>query len=308
MTIEKAASNLEKVLHAGKFAVTTEIGPPRGADAMHMRNWAKRLKGYADAYNITDCQTAIVRLSSFAGAVILLEEGLEPVMQMVCRDRNRIAMQSEILGAAALGIKNILCISGDHQTLGNTKGSKNVFDLDSIQQIQMFKMMRDEKKDMSGEELSVAPSLFIGAACNPFADPFEFRVVRLAKKINAGADFIQTQCIYDLERFENFMIQVREHGLHKKVYILGGVTPLKSHKVARYMNKNVAGITIPEDIIERLKRADKPKAEGIKIAVETIEELKKMAGIHGVHIMAIAWEEKVPELTEAAGLLPRPQV
>ena len=302
----KAGSNLEKVLSDGKFAVTSEIGPPRGADSEHVRGWAKKLKGSADAYNITDCQTAIVRLSSTSGSLILLQEGLEPVMQMVCRDRNRIAMQSDILGASALGIKNILCLTGDHQCFGNDKGSKNVFDLDSVQQIQMFKRMRDEKVDAAGKELSAAPSLFIGAASNPFGDPFEFRVVRLAKKVNAGADFIQTQCIYDLERFEKFMGMVRENGLHKKIHIMGGVTPLKSARVAKYMNKNVSGIVVPDEIVARLKNAQDQKKEGLKIAVETIEALKKMDGVAGVHIMAIAWEEVVPEIAESAGLLPRP--
>jgi methylenetetrahydrofolate reductase (NADPH) len=304
----KAGSNLEKVLSDGKFAVTSEIGPPRGADSNHVREWAKKLKGSADAYNITDCQTAIVRLSSTSGSLILLQEGLEPVMQMVCRDRNRIAMQSDILGASALGIKNILCLTGDHQCFGNDKGSKNVFDLDSVQQIQMFKTMRDEKKDAAGKDLTEPPSLFIGAASNPFGDPFEFRVVRLAKKVNAGADFIQTQCIYDIERFEKFMALVREKSLHKKIYIMGGVTPLKSARVAKYMNKNVSGIVVPDEIVARLKNAKDQKKEGLKIAVETIESLKKMDGVAGVHIMAIAWEEVVPEIAESAGLLPRPSV
>lgn len=300
-----AESNLEKILESRKFAVTAEIGPPRGADGDHIKKWARELKGYADAFNITDCQTAIVRLSSLAGAVLLLQEGVEPVMQMTCRDRNRIAMQSDILGAAALGVKNILCLSGDHQSFGNMKGSKNVYDIDSIQQIAMFKMMRDEKKDMSGEVLTLAPKLFIGAAENPFADPFEFRVVRLAKKIAAGVDFIQTQLIYDMERFEKFMAMVRERNLDSKVHILGGVTPLKSAKVAKYMTK-IPGLMIPNDIIERLEKAAEPKKEGIKLCVETVESLKKIRGIHGVHIMAIAWEEKVPEIAREAGLLPRP--
>lgn len=303
----KAGSNLEKVLSSGNFAVTAEIGPPKGADGEHMRNWARKLKGYADAFNITDCQTAIVRLSSFGGAVILLQEGVEPVMQMTCRDRNRIAMQSDILGASALGVKNILCLSGDHQTFGNMKGSKNVYDIDSVQQISMFRMMRDEKKDMSGEALTKAPELFIGAAENPFADPFEFRAIRLAKKVAAGVDFIQTQLIYDIERFEKFMAMVREKGLDSKVHILGGVTPLKSAKVAKYMTK-IPGLLIPQDVITRMEKAAEPKKEGIRLCVETIERLKKMKGVHGVHIMAIAWEEKVPEIAQEAGLHPRPVV
>jgi methylenetetrahydrofolate reductase (NADPH) len=304
----KAHSNLEKVLESGEFAVTAEIGPPRGANGDVIKEWAKKLKNYADAFNVTDCQTAIVRLSSFAACTILLQEGVEPVMQMTCRDRNRIAIQSDILGASAIGIKNILCLSGDHQVFGNNKSAKNVFDIDSIQQIQLFKMMRDECKDMSGETLTKAPELFIGAASNPFADPFEFRIIRLAKKINAGADFIQTQLIYDLERFENFMKLVCQRGLDKKVHILGGVTPLKSAKVAKFMKKNIAGLRIPDEIITRLEKAKEPKKEGINICVETIDALKKIKGVHGVHIMAIAWEEKIPEIVEKAGLYPRPVV
>jgi methylenetetrahydrofolate reductase (NADPH) len=303
----KSESNLEKVLESGKFAVTAEIGPPRSADGDVVREWAKKLKGYSDAFNITDCQTAIVRLSSLAGSVILLSEGVEPVMQMTCRDRNRIAMQSDILGASALGVKNILCLSGDHQSFGNNKQSKNVYDIDSVQQIAMFRMMRDEKKDLSGDALAKEPRLFIGAAANPFADPFEFRVTRLGKKAQAGADFVQTQLIYDMERFERFMSIVRETGLDSKVHILAGVTPLKSAKVAKFMTK-IPGLRIPQEIITRMEKSSEPKKEGVKLCVETIEQLKKTKGVHGIHIMAIAWEEKIPEIVQEAGLFPRPAI
>jgi methylenetetrahydrofolate reductase (NADPH) len=304
----KSGSNLEKVFGEGKFAVTGEIGPPKSCDGEHVREWAKKLKGYADAFNLTDNQTAVVRLSSFGAAVILLQEGVEPVMQMVCRDRNRIAMQSDMLGASAVGVKNILCLTGDHQILGNQPQAKNVFDVDSLQQLMMFKHMRDEGKVWGGDELGKAPKLFLGAAINPFGDPYEYRIHRFMKKITAGADFIQTQVIYDWEKFERFMEEVRSHKLDEKVYIMGGLTPIKSLGAAKYMKKRVAGIAVPDWVIDRLSKASDVKAEGLRICVETIEQLKSMKGIHGVHVMAIAWEEKLPEIVENAGLLPRPQL
>ena len=302
----KAGSNLEKILSSGGFAVTAEIGPPKGADGEHMKEWGRKLRGKADAFNVTDNQTAVVRLSSLAGSVLLLQEGVEPVMQMVCRDRNRIAMQSDALGASALGIKNLLCLTGDHQSLGSQPMAKNVFDVDSIQELLMFKTMRDEKKVWGADALTVAPALFLGAAENPFANPFEFRVRRLAKKVLAGADFIQTQVIYDIDRFERFMEDVRSHHLEDNVHIMGGVTPLKSAKVAKYMKTKVAGIMMPDSVISRMEKAPDPKAEGIKICIETVNQLRTIKGVHGVHVMAIAWEEKVPEIVEGAGLLPRP--
>jgi methylenetetrahydrofolate reductase (NADPH) len=302
----KAASNLEKVLEAGRFAVTAEIGPPKGASVESLRKHAAAMRGYADAFNLTDNQTANVKMSSIASAVVLLQEGLEPVIQMTCRDRNRIALQSDLLGAAGLGVKNVLCLSGDHQTFGNQKEAKNVYDLDSLQELLIFRKMRDEGKVWGGEPLDSAPPLFLGAAANPFADPFEFRVTRLGKKIAAGADFIQTQSIYDMDRFERWMEQVRDRGFDNKVHILAGVMPLKSAKVGLYMKHKVSGMIVPDHIIDRLKKATDPKAEGIKICVEQIEHLKTMKGIHGVHIMAVLWEEKVPEIVSAAGLIPRP--
>ena len=303
-------SRLEKVLRAGHFAVTSECGPPRGADAEAIRRKGELLKGVVDAVNVTDCQTSVVRMSSLSSCLILKEMGFDPILQMVTRDRNRIAIQSDILGAAALGINNILCLSGDHQRFGDHPQAKNVYDLDSIQLIMTVKKMRDEGKFLSGEELTKPPRLFIGAAANPFADPFEIRALRLAKKVAAGAQFIQTQCIYNLQRFEEWMKQVVDMGLHEKVYILAGVTPMKSVGMARYMQKMVPGMDVPEEIITRLKGVPKEKQpeEGIKICIETIQRLKEMEGIRGVHIMAIEWEEKVREIAEGAGLLPRPDV
>jgi len=303
----KSGSNLEKLLRKGEFVVTSELGPPRGASREDVEKKAELLKGYADAFNLTDCQTAMVRLSSIASGAILLDMGMEPVVQMTCRDRNRIAMQSDILGAASLGMKNLLCLTGDHQCFGDHPEAKGVFDLDSINQLDMFRQMRDEKKFQSGEELkSEEPKLFLGAAENPFADPFQYRAARLAKKVKAGADFIQTQIIYNVEKFEEWMSMVRAMGLHEKVSILAGVTPVRSLGMAKYMKKNVPGMDVPDELIKRLEGAEKKKAEGINICLEVIERVRQIEGVSGVHIMAVEWEEIVSEITERAGLLPRP--
>jgi methylenetetrahydrofolate reductase (NADPH) len=306
----KAGSKLEKILSGGGFAVTGELGPPKGTDVSVIERKANLLKGNVDAINITDNQTAIVRMSSIAVGAILHRMGLEPTMQMVVRDRNRIAIQSDIFGAYALGIRNILCLSGDHQKFGNHPTAKNVFDLDSIQLIQTVKRMRDEHKVLGGDEIEGPPQMFIGAAANPFADPFEYRVIRLAKKAAAGADFIQTQCIYDMDKFERFMQMVRERGLDKKVHILAGVTPLKSAGMAKYMKEKVAGMEVPDEIIARMKSAGKEKAkeEGLNICVEQIQRLRQVEGVHGIHLMAIEWEDVVHTIVERAGLLPRPEV
>ncbi len=302
-------SRLEKILEKGAFAVTSECGPPRGADPEVIKKKGELIKEAVDAINVTDNQTSVVRMSSFSSCVLLKQMGINPVLQMVTRDRNRIAIQSDILGAAALGINNILCLSGDHQKFGDQSTAKNVYDMDSIHLIQTVKQMRDEGKFLGGEELKGVPRFFIGAAANPFADPFESRVVRLAKKIAAGVQFIQTQCIFNLDRFSKWMEQVRDRGLHEKVHILGGVTPMKSVGMANYMKKMVPGMDVPDELIARIKGVDKEKRseEGIKIAVETIQQLKEIEGVHGVHIMAIEWEEMVPRIAKEAGLLPRPQ-
>jgi methylenetetrahydrofolate reductase (NADPH) len=304
----KEISRLQRVLEGGEFAVTAECGPPRGADPEPLLRKAAWLKDHVDAVNVTDNQTAVVRMSSLAACSLLKGAGFEPVLQMVVRDRNRIALQSDILGAAAVGIRNVLCLSGDHQSFGNQPDAVGVFDLDSIQFVQVVKAMRDEGITHGGDPLSKAPDLFIGAAANPFADPLEFRVVRLAKKIRAGADFIQTQCIYNLERFEAWMTLARDRGLTEKVSILGGVTPLKSAGMARFMKNKVAGMDVPDEIIKRMEGVpkDKQREEGIQICVETIRRLKETPGVRGVHIMAIEWEEVVGEIVSRVGLLPRP--
>ncbi len=303
-----AQSRLQEILSNGEFAVTAECGPPRGATPEIVHKKGELLKGYADAVNVTDNQTAIVRMSSIAACYHLLQLGLEPVMQMVTRDRNRIALQSDIMGAYSLGIKNILCLSGDHQSFGSQPDALNVFDIDSMNLIRAVQTMRDQGKDMSGFELKGPPRMFIGAAANPFADPFEYRVIRLAKKIDAGADFIQTQCIYNMDQFKEWMKMARDEGLTEKVHILGGVTPLKSAGMAKFMNNKVAGMDVPEPLIKRMAGVPKEKAveEGINICLETIAELRGIEGVHGIHIMAIEWEEIVGQIVESAGLTPRP--
>jgi methylenetetrahydrofolate reductase (NADPH) len=311
MTVDyTAGSNLEKIFKSGQIAVTGECGPPRGADAEHFRHKANFLKDVVDAVNVTDNQTAVVRFCSLAASKILLEMGLEPVMQMVTRDMNRIGLQSNVLGAAALGVKNLLCLTGDHQSFGDHPQAKNVHDMDSVQLLHTVKTMRDEGKMISGTELQGRPAMFIGAAANPFADPQEFRVVRMGKKIAAGAQFIQTQCIYNMERFTKFMEMAVDMGLTEKTFIMAGITPLKSAGMANYMKKFVPGLDVPDEYITRLRGVpkDKQAAEGIKIAVEQIQQCLAMKGIAGIHLMAIEWEDHVPEIVKAAGLLPRPKV
>jgi 5,10-methylenetetrahydrofolate reductase len=302
----KAGTNLEKVLESGKFAVTAEVGPPKGSSPAVIRRRGELVRNAVDAVNVTDNQTAVVRMSSVAGCAILKTIGVDPVMQIVCRDRNRIAIQSDVLGAIALGIGNILCLSGDHQRFGNHPSAKGVFDIDSMQLIQTLKSMRDEKQFISGEDVSGEVPIYIGAAANPFADPFEFRVTRLAKKVKAGADFIQTQAVYDVDRFRRWMEAVCERGLDEEVHILAGVIPIRSVGMARYMRDYVAGVTVPDEIITRLEQAEKAREEGVRIPLEIIEQLKEIPGIHGIHIMAVGWEDIVPEIVERAGLLPRP--
>ena len=304
----KSDSKLERLLQAGQFVVTGECGPPKGADVDKVKRKAGFLIGHVDAVNITDNQTAIVRMSSIGASALLVQMGLEPVMQMVCRDRNRIAMQSDIFGACALGIRNMLCLSGDHQKFGNHAGAKNVYDVDSVQLIDMVRRMRDEGKVASGDEIDGVPRMFIGAAANPFGDPFAFRVTRLAKKITAGVDFIQTQCIYNMDKFKAWMGEVVDQGLDQKVHVLAGVTPLKSLGMARYMAKNVSGIEVPDVLIKRIKGVPKEKRahEGIQICIEQIQQLRETPGVHGIHLMAIEWEHRVPEIVGGAGLHPRP--
>jgi 5,10-methylenetetrahydrofolate reductase len=299
-------SHLEQSLSEGRFVITTEIGPPKGSDASKIRDKATLLKGSADAFNITDNQTAVVRLSSLAGSVILLQLGMEPIMQMTCRDRNRIGLQSDVLGAAALGVRNILVLTGDHQSFGNHPAAKGVFDVDSIQLLQIIKNMRDVGIFQSGDSLLAGrPQVFLGAAANPYADPFEFQVERLQKKIDAGAEFIQTQSVYNTEKFVRWMDDVRSQGLDKKVHILVGVTPLKSVKMTERMKFHVPGTDVPDVVYQRMKNASNPSKEGFLIALEIIHELKGLRGIHGIHITALFWEEIIPKLVKDAGFMSR---
>ena len=307
----KAGSNLEKILSAGRFAVTGECGPPKSADGRVIEEKAKILRGYVDAANVTDNQTAVVRVCSLAAAHTVQLNGVEAIMQMTCRDRNRLAMQADILGAATLGVRNILCLTGDHISFGNHPEAKGVHDLDSVSLIRMYKDMRDEKRFQCGEEMDVAPPLYIGCAENPFGDPLEFRALRLKKKVEAGADFVQTQCIFNVPRFKKWMEEVRALGLHQEVKILAGITPIKSAGMANHMQKSVPGMDVPQEIFDRIASKDKgepQQAEGKELAVEMIKELAEVEGVAGVHVMAIEWESAVPEIVEAAGLLPRPAV
>jgi methylenetetrahydrofolate reductase (NADPH) len=314
-----AGSNLEKVIRSGQFVVTGELGPPQGWEREEIEHKAQFLKGIVDAVNLTDNQTAIVRMSSIAAARILVEEGLEPVMQMTCRDRNRLAMQSDLLGAYALGVRNVLALSGDHQVFGNHPTAKNVHDIDSMQ---LIKMIRDMGAGafQNGDKVVGGPMrMFVGAAANPFADPFDFRPYRLAKKVAAGAQFIQTQLIYDMDRFREYMKRVVDMGLHVKIAILAGVGPLKSSGAARYMRDKVPGMIVQDYYVDEMTRAIEgiPKEEkaarkeawqkrGIELCIEQIQELREIEGVAGVHIMAIEWEEAVRPIVEGAGLLPRP--
>ncbi len=306
----KTESVLEKVLATGKLAVTSECGPPRGSVPEKIKEKGELLKGIVDAVNVTDNQTAMVRMSSFAASVFLKQAGLTPVLQMVTRDRNRLAMQADIIGAYSHGINTMLCLSGDHPHFGDHPMAASVHDIDSVQFIQMVKNMRDNGKFQGGADIESPPKMFIGAAANPFADPFELRVARLAKKIAAGVDFIQTQCIYNLDKFELWMEGVRSRGLHEKCYILAGITPMKSAGMARYMKNKVPGMDVPDDVVKRMAGVPKEKQaeEGINICIESIQRLKEVKGVAGFHIMAIEWENKVPEIVERAGLLPRPSV
>lgn len=324
-----AGSNLEKVLKAGHFAVTGELGPPQSADAEEIGHKAELLKGNCDAVNITDNQTAIVRMSSIGAGLLAMQAGLEPIIQMTCRDRNRLAIQSDLLGAYALGLRNLLALTGDHQRFGNHPTAKNVFDIDSVQLVRAVTSMRDDKVFECGDPFTgQEPRFFLGAAAAPFADPIDFRPYRLAKKVKAGANFIQTQLIYDIGAFKKYMEKVRELGLHEQTYILAGLGPLKSPGMARYMKNNVPGILVPDEIIQRMTAVGKPwssipradltkedkrarskawREEGIKVCIDLINEVREIDGVAGVHIMAIEWEEAVKPIAEGAGLLPRPE-
>ncbi|MEW5762073.1 MAG: methylenetetrahydrofolate reductase [Bacillota bacterium] len=297
-------SNLQRVLDQGHFAVTAEVGPPKGASGEEIARLAGLLRDYTDAQNVTDNQAAVARLCSLAAAVHVLRAGGEPVFQLTTRDRNRLALQSDLLGAASLGIRNVLCLTGDHQKCGNHPQARGVFDLDSVQLLETARRLC-AGRFLCGDEVKPPPRFFVGAVENPFADPLPLRVLRLGKKVAAGARFIQTQAVFDLERFVRWMDAVRECGLHRRVYILAGIVPPRSAGALKYMSR-IPGIIVPSALIRRMEAAQDQAREGKRIAVELIRQLRGVEGVRGVHIMAIRWEEAVPEIVAEAGLLPRP--
>ena len=305
----KSNSRLERVLRSGRFAVTSELNPPDSADPEDVYRAALVLSGVCDGINAVDASGAHCHMSSVAICALLTRAGYDPVFQVACRDRNRIAIQGDLLGAAAMGVGNVLCITGDDVTAGDQPEAKRVFDFDSIQLLNTARTMRDEGMFLSGRKLTTPPRLFLGAAANPFVPPYEWRPLRLAKKIAAGADFIQTQYCFDIPRLQEYMKRVRDMGLHEKAFILIGVGPLRSDKAAEFMRSKVPGIVIPDAIIERLRKTPKKQkiAEGKQICVEIIQQVREIEGVAGVHVMAYRQEELVAEIIDEAGLLPRPR-
>ncbi|WP_020395654.1 methylenetetrahydrofolate reductase [Thiolinea disciformis] len=294
---------LERVLRAGHFAITTEIAPPDSADPEEVYQRARLFDGYVDAMNATDGSGAHCHMSSVGMCSLLTRKGYAMVMQISCRDRNRIAIQGDVLGAAAMGVCNILCLSGDGVQAGDHPDAKPVFDLDSMTALQTIRTMRDESRFLSGRKITSPPRVMLGGAANPFAPPYDYRPYRLAKKIAAGAQFIQTQYCFDMPMFERYMQQVRDMGLDKKVFILLGVGPLASAKTAEWIRANVAGVHIPDTIIQRLKGAQDQKREGLNICIEMIQQARELEGVHGVHIMAYRQEHNVAEIVERSGAL-----
>ena len=303
----KSGSRLERVLTSGRFAVTAELNPPDSADPSAVYERALVLAEVCDGINATDASGANVHMSSVGICALLTRAGYEPIMQVSCRDRNRIAIQGDLLGAAAMGVRNVLCLSGDGVQTGDQPEAKPVFDLDSISLLRTARTLRDEGHFLSGRKLDSNPRFFLGGAANPFVPPYDYRPQRLAKKVAAGADFIQTQYCFDIPRLKKFMSAVCDAGLNEQVYILVGVGPLRSAKAAEWMRKYVPGVVIPDEIIERLKGAGKgmQQAEGKKICVEIIKQVQEINGVCGVHVMAYRQEELVAEIIEEAGLLPR---
>lgn len=299
---QKAGTRLEEAFNSGRFVVTAELGPPRSANAAFLRKKAELFRGRVVAVNITDNARGIARLSSLAGCLILQEAGLEPVLQMSCRDRNRIALQSELMSASVLGVNNVLLLTGDHQRYGDDPAAMGVFDLDSVSLLALARRMRDNGELLSGQKIPEPPQLLLGAAANPEGEPLDLQVLRLEKKVAAGADFIQTQAVFDLTHFRQWMTLVRARGLHRETKILVGILLLSSAEQANFLRKNVPGMRISDLLVERLARADDQQREGKRIAQELIQSLGEVEGVAGVHIMTVAWEEAVPEILDAVGL------
>ncbi|PVH27593.1 methylenetetrahydrofolate reductase [Pararhodobacter oceanensis] len=300
-----SGSELERVLRAGKFAVTSELNPPDSVDPADVFEAAAPLAEVTDAINATDASGANCHMSSIGICAVLTRARIETVYQISCRDRNRIAMQGDVLGAAAMGVRNVLCLTGDGVGAGDQPGAKPVFDFDAISLIRTIRTMRDSGQFLSGRKITKPPHLFIGAAENPCVEPLDWRAQRLQKKVEAGAQFIQTNYVFDLPRFERFMTRVRDLGLDENVYILAGIGPLASAKAARWMRNNVPGIHIPDDIIARLEGADNQGDEGRKICVEFLQKFREIKGVSGVHIMAYRREHLVAEILREAGLTER---
>jgi methylenetetrahydrofolate reductase (NADPH) len=302
-----ATGRLRRRLEAGEFAVTAEIQPPRGPDPHGIERRARSLSGWVDAVNITDNQSSFVRLSSFAGSLVALAAGVEPVMQLTCRDRNRIALQSDLLSAAAMGIPNVLLLTGDHPRFGDHADAKPVFDLDSVQLIWTARTMREQRRLLSGRELDTAPRWFIGAVENPFSPPTGFRAARLGKKVAAGAEFVQTQFVFDVEAFARWMSEVRDLELHQRCHVLAGVGPIRSLRSLEHMQHNVPGLNIPEAVDRRLRGvpSDLVQEEGLRLCAEIIQQVRQIPGVAGVHVMAVGQEEAIPEVLDRAGVPPR---
>ncbi|HZQ07662.1 MAG TPA: methylenetetrahydrofolate reductase [Anaerolineae bacterium] len=303
----RSGSRLERVLRAGLFAVTTELNAPDSADPQEVYDAALVLSEVADAINATDASGANVHMSSLGICALLVRAGYEVVLQMSCRDRNRIALQGDLLGAAALGVKNVLCITGDDVTAGDQPDAKRVFDFDSMHLLRTITIMRDKGMFLSGRKLTSPPQVFIGAVENPFAPPLDWRPERVGKKIAAGAEFIQTQYVFDIEIFRRFMQRIRDLGLHERVYILAGVGPIRSPKVAEFMRTRIPGVVIPDRLVERMNKTPKARwqEEGMQICIELIQQIREIEGVAGVHVMAYRQEEMVAEIIHRAKLLPR---
>ena len=294
---------LERVLRRGEFAVTAELNPPDSADPEDVYERARVFDGWVDAINAVDASGANCHMSSVGICALLTRMGYAPVYQISCRDRNRIAIQGDVLGAAAMGVANILCLTGDGVQAGDQPGAKPVFDLDCMSLLDTVRIMRDEKKFLSGRKLTTPPSVFLGAAINPFAPPLEFRSLRLAKKIAAGAQFVQSQYCFDVAMFRDYMKRVRDMGLHEQCFILCGVGPLASAKTARWIRSNVPGIHIPDAVIARLEGAQDQKREGKQLCIDIINEVKEIEGVAGIHVMAYRQEEYVAEIVHESGVL-----
>ena len=294
---------LERVLRAGEFAVTAEIAPPDSANPAEVYRRAALYDGYVDAINATDGSGANCHMSSVGMCSLLTRRGYAMVMQISARDRNRIAIQGDVLGAAAMGVASILCLTGDGVDVGDHPQAKPVFDLDSMSMLNMIRLMRDESRFLSGRELGEPPRVFLGAAANPFAPPLDYRPHRLAKKVAAGAQFVQTQYCFDIEAFQRYMAAVREAGTHEQAFILAGVGPLASARSAEWIRSNVPGVHIPDAVIRRLRGADNEQQEGIRLCIDLIQELREIEGVHGVHIMAYRQEHRVAEIVEGSAVL-----